>query len=177
MSKSLLLVFALALGLGTLAQAAPRDDHHADGMPTDTERAAWHQERCADRYAHRVGEIAYLETRLALTGAQRGAFDNWKRIVLSNAKNGSDACGADRPHDMNGPPSIVDRERHMEAMMKTRIEFLDAELPALAALYQTLTPEQKMVLDHGHGGPHGRHGHEGDGPGRHGPDGGPGADG
>ena len=187
MSKSILLVSAVTLALsaiGAVAQTAP--GHHPGGMPTDAERAAWHHEHCADRYAHRVGEVAYLETRLALTDSQRGAFDNWKHIVLSDAKSGSDACAADHPHDMGGPPSIVDRERHMETMMKERLAFLDAELPALTALYQTLTPEQKMVLDrpmHGRGHEHGPHGHgphdrDMGGPGGHdGEDGHPDADG
>jgi LTXXQ motif family protein len=172
MSKSLVLGCVIALGLGALSQAAPP----ADGAPTDAQRAAWHHERCADRYARRVGEVAYLETRLALTDSQHPAFEAWKSIVLSNAKSGADAC-TDHPRDMNGPPSVVDREQHEERMLKARVEFLDAELPALTALYQTLTPEQKLVLDRGRG-PHGRHGHEGDRPGRHGPGGdGPGADG
>ena len=171
MSKSLVLGCVIALGLGALAQAAPRDDHRADGAPTEAERAAWHHERCADRYARRVGEVAYLETRLALTDSQRPAFEAWKSIVLSNAKGGADAC-ANHPGEMNGPPSILDREQHEERMLKARVEFLDAELPALTALYQTLTPEQKSVFDHGHG----RRGHGGDRTGRHGGDG-PGADG
>jgi hypothetical protein len=171
MSKSLLLIsaFTLALGAtGAWAQEAPRDGHHHD-MPTDAQRAAWHHERCADRYAHRVAMLAYIETRLALTDSQRPAFGAWKSIVLSDAKSGAGAC-ADHPHDMNGPPSIVDREWHMETMMKARVAFLDAELPALTALYQTLTPEQKMVLDHGqHGHGHGPHDHGMDR--HHGPDG------
>jgi hypothetical protein len=53
------------------------------------------------------------------------------------------------------------------------MEFLDAEVPALTALYQTLTPEQKLVFDGpqherrdrdgGRDGDHGgHHGHGGE---------------
>ena len=175
MTKSLVLVSLFTLGLsatGALAQAAP----HRDGAPTEAQRAAWHSERCADRYAHRVAMVAYIETRLALADSQRSAFDAWKHVVLSEAKSGQDAC-AGHMRDMNGPPNVVERDQQRVHMLKARVEFLDAELPALTALYQTLTPEQKLVLDRSpgehrgpDGGRFGHHGHDGHG----GDEGGPG---
>ncbi|HEX4303461.1 MAG TPA: Spy/CpxP family protein refolding chaperone [Rhizomicrobium sp.] len=168
MLKSLYLVPALTLGLalaGAVAYAAPRDGHPQGGMPNDAERAAWHHEMCADEYAHGVSRMAFIETRLALTDAQRPAFDAWKNIILSDAKGRQDACLSDT-HDRSGPPSAIDRETHREHMLKAQLAFLDSELPALTALYQTLTPEQKMVFDGPHHGPHehggGHHGHHGD---------------
>ncbi len=179
MSKSLYLVPALTLGLAlaaAAAYAAPRDGHPHDGMPNDAERAAWHHEMCADGYAHGVSRMAFIETRLALTDAQRPAFDAWKSVILSDAKSRQDACLNHAP-DMNGPPSAIDRETHREHMLKAQLAFLDAELPALTALYQTLTPEQKMVFDgahhggHEHGGGEFHHGHHGDDHDHGGPDG------
>ena len=174
MLKSLYLVPALTLGLaltGALAQAAPRDGHPHDGMPSDAERTAWHHEMCADEYAHGVSRMAFIETRLALTDAQRPAFDAWKGVILSDAKGRQDACLSDT-HDRSGPPTAIDRETHREHMLKAQLAFLDAELPALTALYQTLTPEQKMVFDGAH---HGGHEHGGEGHGHHDHDhGGPG---
>jgi hypothetical protein len=57
---------------------------------------------------------------------------------------------------------------HRETMLKARLASLDAQMPALTALYQSLSSEQKEVFDHGqmggrHGGWFGRHHHEHDG--------------
>ena len=168
----------VAVGLfgATIAVAQVRDRHEHDGRPDGADSAAWHQERCADRYAHNVGMIAYLETRLALTDAQRPAFEAWKSVVLASAKSREANCAAHMP-DADQPPTILDREAREEMMLRARLATLDAELPALKALYQGLSPEQKAAFDHpsghheggdehdGHRGGHHDHGSDEDGPG------------
>jgi hypothetical protein len=183
--KMSVLVPALSICIlgATFAVAETADRHDHDGRPGGADMAAWHREMCADRYAHDVAKVAYLETRLAPTAAQRSAFENWKSAVLGAAKSQQDACQA-HMHDFSHPPSVVDREAGEQMMLKSRLAALDAELPALRSLYDALTPEQKALLDrphgdHGHGGWHGEdrggphgapHGEDG---GPHGDDGGP----
>ncbi len=163
MSKSLYLVPLFTLGLavtGASVQAGPRDaDHHGDAA----ESAAWHNEMCGDRYAQGVSRMAYIETRLALTDAQRPAFDAWKSVILSGAKSRQDACLHQTPGG-DEAPTIVEREQRRQHMLHAGAEFLDAELPALTALYQTLTPEQKLAFD---GPRHERQDHDGDHAGHH----------
>ena len=72
--------------------------------------------------------------------------------------------------DPNRPPTILDRESGEELMLKTRLAALDAELPSLKSLYESLSPAQKAVFDrpmhehdgheHGVGDHRGAHGHE-----------------
>ena len=37
------------------------------------------QQMCQDMYAHKVGELAYLEAKLSLTAGQQPLFDHWKQ--------------------------------------------------------------------------------------------------
>ena len=160
MSKLLVPVLMMGLVSATASLASPTVRHAPSGGQSEAEFAARHQERCADRFALQVGRIAYLEARLDLADAQRPAFDKWKSAVLETAKSEEGACSA---HTMRAdhPPSILDREAREQIMLKTRLSALESELPALQALYQTLSPEQKLAFDkprmgeRGHGRRHG----------------------
>ena len=160
MSKTIALPLIVAGLLSTtMAIAATADRSDRGGRDRSDKFAAWHQEMCADRYARDVGRFAYLETRLALADAQRPAFDNWKSAVLASAKSKEDICSARTKHP-DQPSTILDRETHERMMLKARLSALETELPALQALYQTLSPEQKLVFDRPMMGEdrHGRHG-------------------
>ena len=126
--------------------------------------AARHKQRCEDGYARSVGRMAYLETRLNLTGSQQSLFSAWRSVRLGIAMRQADACAA---RDMSQPRqqvSPVDRMARMEDRLKKRIADLDAERPAFAALYNALSPEQQKALTpHRHGMMRGRHGMRGHG--------------
>lgn len=157
--SALVTVLTIVVLGATFAIAETMDRHEHDGRPGGADMAAWHQEMCADRYAHDVAKIAYLETRLAPTQAQQSAFDTWKSATLGAAEAQQDACKA-HTRDFGNPPSILDREAGEQMMLKSRLAALDTELPALRSLYAVLTPEQKALLDrprgdHEHGAWHG----------------------
>lgn len=158
MSKLLISVLTMGLLSATPSFASATDRHGPPGRPSEAEFAASHQERCADRFAHQVGRIAYLEARLDLADSQRAAFDSWKSTVLATAKSEEGACTSHTMH-ADHPPTILDREAREQMMLKSRLSALESELPALQALYQTLSPEQKLAFDKprmgGHGGRHG----------------------
>jgi hypothetical protein len=116
-----------------LAQDAPRA-YHGDMRPHDGDQ-------CIDRQAHMAGELAYLETRLALTGRQVPLFERWKKIRLAGA--------ADCEPPPDGQPGIVERPKSQQAMLRRRLDGLQAELPAIEALAATLTPEQAELFDQG----------------------------
>jgi len=135
---------------------------------------------CKTMYAHKVGEMAFLEAKLSLTPAQTPLFARWKQVSLDTARQRQEKC-LDRPAHMAGKrPTLPDRLAMEEKMLKTRLTNLEAERPALTALYASLTPEQQAELGHDgrpmrHGmgmmGPRGRMGMMG--PMGHGPDGAP----
>jgi hypothetical protein len=152
---------AVICAASAIAQASPTNT--SEPMPNKTDVANWHQQMCSDRYARRVGEVAYLEAKLSLSDAQRPLFASWKDSLLTSAKSNEDACVAMR-HDFAHPPSVLDREAHLHDMLEHRLAELDAQRPAMTALYQVLTPDQKHILDGiGRGGP----GMDGEGHGMH----------
>jgi periplasmic protein CpxP/Spy len=164
------------------AQSAPPSDgaqqqQHAWHRPSPEQMAAWHAERCKSHFARVAGKLAYLQADLSITDAQRGAFDQWKSVVLSSAKEHSDAClarAADGQQQMHHHDAL-ERNARMEKMLEARLAQLKAERPALENLYASLTPDQKKEFDRAEmfGHRHGHHmGHMGGGE-RFGRDGGP----
>jgi hypothetical protein len=132
------------------------DQHHWQ-KPSAEQMAAWHARMCNDMYARKAGKLAYLQAALSITDTQRGAFDQWRDAELSAAKEHSSACLAHTPGEAHEHDALA-RNAHEEKMLETRLADLKSERPALEALYQSLSPEQKQVFDHSdHGGHH--HGH------------------
>ncbi|MGZ5922585.1 MAG: Spy/CpxP family protein refolding chaperone [Rhizomicrobium sp.] len=113
---------------------------------------------CKDAYAHKVGEMAFLETKLALTPVQAPLFARWKQVNLDIAQHRSGECDARLSKASEAKagerPSMIDRMAREEEMLKTRLADLEAERPALSALYNALTPDQRKELGRGGMGDH-----------------------
>ena len=113
--------------------------------------AARRTQMCQDGYARETGDLAYLQARLQLTPAQQSAFQGWQQAKLGIARRHADAC-AQRPmptrdrgqaRTMPGPADMMSRE---EDRLKQRVADIEAERPALEALYNALSPQQRMEL-------------------------------
>jgi hypothetical protein len=183
---ALLACSALAGGGIALADAPKAPDgppgmHHMSKEDMQRHRA----EMCSDMYAHAVGRLAFVEAKLSLSSAQEGAFDKWKSVKLSEAKEHSVKCASMPMPDMAERHSPLEHMAREEEMLKMRLADLQEERPALTAFYNSLNDTQKRELAMaGHdmrggmmqgGMEHGRMGH---GPMGHGPmDGGPDHDG
>ena len=152
-------VAATALVAGALLTSfaiARDDDHAARGRPDATEFSAIHTQFCKDRYARQAGRMAYLEARLSLTPSQQPLFAAWKDAVLQTAQTRANTCISDtRPEK---PENMLAREAREETRLEARLTALQAEKPALTALYQSLSDEQKRAFDHA--GHHHEPGHE-----------------
>lgn len=163
-----------ALGAANLGDDGHRDRHAWRDSP---QFAQMHEEMCKDLYAREVGRAAYLEARLQLTASQSPLFQTWKNIVLANADERSKSCAAMTPPTTR--PSVVEMMQYEQTRLEARLAALQAEMPALTALYQSLTPEQQKAFAFDGPGGRGRHGHfehhgmDGHGPDDHGPDGKP----
>lgn len=103
---------------------------------------------CEERSAREAGRLAYLERRLNLTAEQRPAFARFADAARAAEDTRRQACVAAVPASApTAPPTIVERTERAQRMMQSEAERLQALRPALEALYATLTPEQKQVLD------------------------------
>jgi hypothetical protein len=174
MQYSKYVVGALAVGLLGATVALGEELGHRDH---GGDFASRHREMCDELPAREAGRFAYLEARLKLSPNEQSAFDAWRNVALAAANTEGANCVTNAAPDHR--PTLVDREVRHEKMLKVRLAALDAELPALQALYNVLTPDQKAVLDmsghHGHEGrDRGHEGHDGD---HEGHDGGPDHDG
>lgn len=115
----------------------------ADGMMMGPRR----EQLCRDLYAGKVGELAFLEAKLSLDAKQAPLFARWKQTSLDIAKQHEADCagkGARQAGLRGQRPSVVDRLTLEEDLLKRRLADIQAERPALAALYGALTPDQKM---------------------------------
>jgi len=166
---------AVPLMMGVAAQAEEGPGHSSAPMqqakqPSLQDLSSWHKSMCGERYAHETARLAYLQARLDLTEAQKPAFHKWADAVGQTAGLEHDACLANAPKATT-PPSIIDRETAFATEMRIKLQGLENGRPALQALYEQLTPDQRAILDHPHGGPGGHHGEhfEGHGEGYEGP--------
>jgi hypothetical protein len=110
-------------------------------MRMPAEMTARLKQMCEDRYAREAGRVAYLEARLKLTSTQQPLFARWKEAALDIARRRGADCSQ----------RVTQRDRK-EEMLKRRIADLDAERPALSALYGALSPEQRESLSPGRRG-------------------------
>ena len=149
------------------AQAGPSDEHegerlgggpggwmHSEGGPM---MQGWRgrmmhrmtdrnpQERCEERLAWRAAMRAYTEAKIDLTPEQRPLWDKLQTIAQSEQQKERQLCTSLKP---GGETTILDRLDRMQQFLSTRLEALQAAKPAVQALYQALTPEQRSIFDH-----------------------------
>lgn len=115
---------------------------------------------CLDQVARRAGNRAYIRLRLDLKADQMTAWNAFAKASDDADVKDVARCNA-LPTEMKERPNYVERLTMEETVMKARIERIDAVKPSLKALYDTLSPEQKAVLDSprpmgGRGGMHHR---------------------
>jgi hypothetical protein len=142
----------------TASSASPAQAHQAESQGNEQ-----HQRFCTERYARTAGRLAYLEAKLELTAEQRPLWEKWRDAAISGAEQQRALC-RQSPFGSDTRPTIVQRYAHFGQMTAARAQSLQTAQPALEALYQALSPEQRGVLDR----PIGGHGHRHDGDRRHG---------
>jgi len=128
---------------------------------TPEDFAARMKQMCNDGYARQTARLAYLETSLQLTAAERPLFARWKDAKLTIAHRQADSCaqrtsqrGARADRQQPGAqgqtdrmrPSPADRMAREEDRLKERLADMQTERPALEAFYNALSPAQKTQL-------------------------------
>jgi len=154
--------FAVLVALPLLAASVAFAEPAAAPQHQDGDHAAWHKKVCGEVYAHRAGGLAYLEAKLALTSQQRPAWTKWQQAQLDAAAKERSSCLEATPKAEGQHSTALEHEARIEKVLTAKLQELQASRPALQALYEELTPEQKAVFDHnachhrhGHGGMHG----------------------
>ena len=101
---------------------------------------------CEDGINREAAGVAFIKSKLRLQSNQREAWRKMEDAVQPAVDRLHAACdrlpadGSARP----SPPDIVDA---MEDQLSARAEFLKAVREPLRALFETLSPEQRMALE------------------------------
>src|ERR1700693_4929429 len=141
------------------AQQGPATMHHMGGPGMGGIRAqmgpmgqGWMQrmmmgraprERGEDRLACRAGIIAYTVTKLNLTAEQKPLWDRLNGIVQNATDRERQLCASLPSAEQRGQETILDRVGRREQFLSARLQGLQQAQPALEALYQALSPDQK----------------------------------
>jgi hypothetical protein len=103
------------------------------------------QERCIERLAWRAARRAYVEAKLDLTPAQRPLWDKVQSIAQGEQQKERQLCQSLKPREES---TVLDRLDRAQQLLSARLDALQSAKPAVQALYQALTPEQRAVMDH-----------------------------
>jgi LTXXQ motif family protein len=103
------------------------------------------QERCTERLAWRAAMRAYAEAKLDLTAEQRPLWDRVQSAAQAEEQRERQLCASRKAGAETTLPERMDR---MQQFLSLRLEALQSARPAVQALYQALTPDQRTILDH-----------------------------
>jgi hypothetical protein len=103
------------------------------------------QERCTERLAWRAAMRAYAEAKLNLTPEQRPLWDRVQSAAQAEEQKERELCDSRKP---GAETTLPDRMDRMQQFLTMRLEAVQSAKPAVQALYQALTPEQRPILDH-----------------------------
>jgi len=140
--------------------AAPSTTPERPGDRTREARTFSPKAMCQNMVARGIGKRAYLKARLDLKPEQMSAWNAYEKAADDVSAKDKARCAA-LPQERPTTMSYLDRQNLREEFMKSRLEAIQATKPALQALYASLTPEQKEVLDSPRGTRMGRMHHRG----------------
>jgi len=103
------------------------------------------RERCEERLAWRAAMRAYTDAKLDLTTEQRPLWDRIQNIAQTEQQKERELCAGLKPR---GDTTMLDRLDRMQQFLSTRLDALQAAKPAVQALYQALSPDQRAIFDH-----------------------------
>ena len=103
---------------------------------------------CIEHFARSAGRLAYLEAKLQLTTDQQPLWNKWADATSAGNATMRDDCIAAVPAK-DTPKTALDRDSTIEKLLSDKLDALKTARPALEALYQSLTPEQRVAFDRG----------------------------
>lgn len=123
--------------------------HHGMGMMGRWAKDMSPQQACIDRIARRAGFVASMGFKLDLTADQKPLWDKIVTATQASQDNQRKVCASMPTSAEDGDKqTIVDRISHQQQMLQAQLQGLQQIQPAVQALYDKLTPEQKAMVDH-----------------------------
>ncbi len=101
---------------------------------------------CRERFARLSGYLAYLGAELDLNTEQQSLWDAYQKAMLDAAAKGRQVC-AQNTMTLGSNLTVLERRNRFEKMLQARLDSLQSTRQPLEALYQTLSPEQRRLVD------------------------------
>ena len=101
---------------------------------------------CIEHFARSAGRLAYLEAKLQLSTDQQPLWNKWADATSAGNGTMRDDCIAAVPAK-DTLKTALDRDSTIEKLLSDKLDALKTARPALEALYQSLTPEQRAAFD------------------------------
>jgi hypothetical protein len=130
-----------------IGQAFAEEGMESPASHHEQNRAERIKHSCVDHFARSAGHLAYLKAKLQLTSAQQPLWESWQQTVMAGAEKQRESCLASLPA-ADAKPTALDRDARIENLLAIKVDSLKAARPALEALYQVLTPDQRKIFDH-----------------------------
>ena len=107
------------------------------------------QQACVDHIARRAGFIASIGFKLNLTADQKPLWDKLVATTQTAEDSQRKLCSALPANAADrGKMTVIERMDHRQQVLQAQLQGLQQTEPAVQALYQSLTPEQKAIVDH-----------------------------
>ena len=85
-----------------------------------------------------------VETKLDLTAEQLPLWQKLQTVAQGEAQKELQLCRQLKPETQM---TVLDRMNRAQEFLSARLDALQSAKPALQALYQALTPEQRAIMD------------------------------
>jgi len=104
------------------------------------------EQACKERFAREAGFLAYLGAKLDLNPQQQPLWDTYNKAMLDAAAKHRQTC---LDNSITGDPHLTALERRdrLQKLLQDRVNGLLTTRPSLEALYQSLSQEQKRLVD------------------------------
>jgi len=148
MSRRILTAAAVAafVVVGGISGLSAEETQHGPAATGQNFHRVHMQRMCADLDAHLAAKLAFAESKLAITDAQRPA---WKKLTetLKAAQEPIRKECATRSASTDEPVDLPTRLKRMQGHVDARAASLRNVVPAVEQFYAALTPEQKKIAD------------------------------
>lgn len=149
-SRKLAVISLMAGGLAVATVAMAGGHHgHCPHEGPGMMGAPWHGKHDPEKMSqHMTERLAALKMELKLTAAQQKPWDNFETVVKAQIKEMASHAPEMKAH-MQQEDKLTAPERlaKMREFMQARLAGLDKLQPALQSLYDSLSPEQRKVMD------------------------------
>jgi hypothetical protein len=101
---------------------------------------------CKERFAREAGFLAYIGAKLDLNAQQQPLWGTYHQAMMDAAGKQRQAC-VENILPPGSHLTVLERRDRAQKMLQARLDRLQATRPSLEALYQSLSPEQRRLMD------------------------------